>query len=114
MDDLVGLLLLVLFAVLGIFVVVRIVKAASRTVDQEQKNKQGYPRASAPNSSPGPAAVPQPSANKPKEIKLGMTPADVEAALGLPETKVDLGEKVLYKYKDMTVEFRDGKVADVR
>jgi len=25
-----------------------------------------------------------------------------------------LGEKVLYKYKDMTVEFRDGKVTDVR
>ena len=25
-----------------------------------------------------------------------------------------LGPKVLYKYKDMTVEFRDGKVADVR
>ena len=32
-----------------------------------------------------------------KEVKLGMTPAEVEAALGLPETKVDLGEKVLYK-----------------
>ena len=49
-----------------------------------------------------------------KEVKLGMTPAEVEAALGLPETKVDLGEKVLYKYKSMTVEFHDGKVTDVR
>jgi hypothetical protein len=49
-----------------------------------------------------------------KEVKLGMTPAEVEAALGVPETKVDLGEKVLYKYKNMTVEFRDGKVTDVR
>lgn len=49
-----------------------------------------------------------------KEVKLGMTPAEVEAALGLPGTKVDLGEKVLYKYKDMTVEFHDGKVSDVR
>lgn len=49
-----------------------------------------------------------------KEVKLGMTPAEVESALGLPETKVDLGEKVLYKYKDMTVEFHDGKVTDVR
>jgi len=28
-----------------------------------------------------------------KEVKLGMTTAQVEAALGLPETKVDLGEK---------------------
>lgn len=49
-----------------------------------------------------------------KEVKLGMTPAEVEAALGLPEAKVDLGEKVLYKYKNMTVEFHDGKVTDVR
>jgi hypothetical protein len=49
-----------------------------------------------------------------KEVKLGMTPAEVEAALGLPETKVDLGEKVLYKYKNVTVEFHDGKVTDVR
>jgi hypothetical protein len=49
-----------------------------------------------------------------KEVKLGMTTAEVEAALGLPEAKVDLGEKVLYKYKNMTVEFHDGKVTDVR
>jgi len=49
-----------------------------------------------------------------KEIKLGMTFADVERALGVPQTKVELGPKVLYKYKDLTVEFQDGKVADVR
>lgn len=49
-----------------------------------------------------------------KEVRLGMTPAEVEAVLGLPEAKVDLGEKVLYKYKNMTVEFHDGKVTDVR
>jgi hypothetical protein len=34
--------------------------------------------------------------------------------LGVPETKVDLGDKVLYKYKNMTVEFHTGKVSDVR
>jgi hypothetical protein len=49
-----------------------------------------------------------------KEVKLGMTSAEVESVLGLPETKIDLGEKVLYKYKNMTVEFKDGKVSDVR
>jgi hypothetical protein len=38
----------------------------------------------------------------------------VEAALGLPTTKVDLAGKVLYKYKDMTVEFHGGKVSDVK
>jgi hypothetical protein len=49
-----------------------------------------------------------------KEVKLGMSFAEVEAALGLPQTRVELGEKVLYKYKDMTVEFHDGKVTDVK
>jgi hypothetical protein len=43
-----------------------------------------------------------------------MSFTEVERALGVPQTRVDLGEKVLYKYKDMMVEFRDGKVADVR
>jgi len=82
----------ILLGILAIFIIVRIVKAASRTVDEEQKK----------------SAVP------PKEIRLGMVPAEVEAALGVPETMVDLGEKVLYKYKNMTVEFRDAKVTDVR
>jgi hypothetical protein len=37
-----------------------------------------------------------------------------EQALGVPLTRVDLGEKVLYKYKDLTIEFHNGKVTDVR
>jgi hypothetical protein len=49
-----------------------------------------------------------------KEVKIGMSFTEVEAALGLPQTRVDLGEKVLYKYKDMTVEFHNGKVTDVK
>ena len=49
-----------------------------------------------------------------REVKLGMSFAEVEAALGPPQTRVELGEKVLYKYKDMTVEFHDGKVTDVK
>jgi hypothetical protein len=48
------------------------------------------------------------------QVKTGMSFAEVESALGVPQTRIDLGEKVLYKYKDMTVEFHDGKVADVR
>jgi hypothetical protein len=48
------------------------------------------------------------------QVKAGMSFAEVEQALGPPQTRVDLGEKVLYKYKDMTVEFHDGKVTDVR
>jgi len=49
-----------------------------------------------------------------KQIKTGMTPQDVEQVLGPPTTRADLEGKTLYKYKDMTVEFHDGKVADVR
>jgi hypothetical protein len=48
------------------------------------------------------------------QVKLGMSFVEVESALGVPQTRVDLGEKVLYKYKDMTVEFHQGKVTDVR
>jgi hypothetical protein len=49
-----------------------------------------------------------------REIKLGMTFSEVEALLGQPDTRVDLGEKVLYKYPNMTIEFHGGKVTDVR
>jgi hypothetical protein len=49
-----------------------------------------------------------------KQVKLGMSAAEVEEALGPPETRADLGDKVLYKYKDITVEFKGGKVVDVR
>jgi hypothetical protein len=48
------------------------------------------------------------------QVKAGISFSEVESALGLPQTRVDLGEKVLYKYKEMTVEFHEGKVADVR
>jgi len=49
-----------------------------------------------------------------KEISLGMTIAEIESVLGPPETKIFLGEKVVYKYEGMAVEFVDGKVADVK
>jgi hypothetical protein len=76
---------------------------------------QGCPEVTEPDKSPPqPESVSQAPAIEPKEIKLGMTLVDVETILGPPATKVDLGEKVLYKYKDMTVEFHDGKVSDVR
>jgi len=49
-----------------------------------------------------------------KEISLGMTIAEIESVLGRPEIKISLGEKVIYKYSDMAIEFVDGKVADVK
>jgi hypothetical protein len=89
---------MVLLGVLGIFILVRIVKYASRTVEDEQRKKQSA------SGAPAPA----------KGVKLGMTPVEVEAALGLPETKAELGEKLLYRFQGMTVEFHNGKVTDVR
>jgi hypothetical protein len=49
-----------------------------------------------------------------KEIHLGMTTEQVEHILGSPDIKADLGEKLLFKYKNLTVEFHAGKVTDVR
>jgi hypothetical protein len=37
----------------------------------------------------------------------------VTANLGAPVTVIDLGSKKIYKYKDMKVTFKDGKVSDV-
>lgn len=110
--DPVSFILLLLFGVLVIFIIVRIVNAAQRVVDREQGDKQGRLAASVSNAPPQPAPALPPG--KPKEVKLGMTPEEVESALGPPQTKADLGEKVLYKYDGMTVEFKAGKVLDVK
>jgi hypothetical protein len=55
----------------------------------------------------------QPAA-EPASIEKGMTPDQVEAAMGKPEKKVTLGSKVIYYYKDMKVIFLSGKVSDVQ
>jgi hypothetical protein len=49
-----------------------------------------------------------------RQVSSGMTFAEAEASLGTPETRIDLGEKVIYRYKNMTVEFVNGRVADVQ
>jgi hypothetical protein len=50
---------------------------------------------------------------EPQSIEQGMTPDQVEVALGKPDRKVTVGTKQLYIYKDMKVTFKDGKVSDV-
>jgi hypothetical protein len=60
-------------------------------------------------------AAQQPAAQQePASVEVGMTPAQVEAALGKPDKKVTLPTKVTYYYKDMKVIFKDGKVVDVQ
>ncbi|HVI08637.1 MAG TPA: hypothetical protein VND65_10120 [Candidatus Binatia bacterium] len=50
----------------------------------------------------------------PVSIEKGMTTDQVEAAMGKPEKKVNLGTKTIYYYKDMKVIFLSGKVSDVQ
>jgi len=58
-------------------------------------------------------AAQQPQA-EPASIEKGMTTDQVEAAMGQPEKKVNLGSKQIYVYKDLKVTFLNGKVSDVQ
>ena len=49
-----------------------------------------------------------------KNVELGQSPEQVEAALGRPDKIVSLGSKKVYVYKDMKIVFMDSKVADVQ
>ena len=50
----------------------------------------------------------------PVSIEKGMTPQQVQDAMGFPEKKVTLGAKQIFYYKDMKVIFLNGKVSDVQ
>jgi hypothetical protein len=47
-------------------------------------------------------------------IGVGQTIDEVTASLGFPLTIIDLGAKKIYKYQDMKITFKDGKVSDVQ
>jgi hypothetical protein len=51
---------------------------------------------------------------EPETIQLGMTPDQVQAALGKPDKIVKLGTKQIWVYKDLKVTFLNGKVSDVQ
>ena len=65
----------------------------------------------APSSAAPPATSSAPSG--PVTVQLGQSIDEVTANLGAPVTVIDLGSKKIYKYKDMKVTFKDGKVSDV-
>jgi len=50
----------------------------------------------------------------PATVTLGMTVAQVEAALGQPKSAVDLGAKKILVFKDLKVTFLNGRVSDVQ
>jgi len=75
----------------------------------QQQGGQGNQQGGAQQGAQQPAAPQEPAS-----VEVGMTPAQVEAALGKPDKKVTLPSKQTYYYKDMKVIFKDGKVVDVQ
>ena len=51
---------------------------------------------------------------EPQTIQMGMSPDQVQGALGQPEKIVNLGAKQIFVYKDLKVTFFGGKVVDVQ
>ena len=78
--------------------------------------KDGPPRPPSPNT-PAPsggeaplvAPVPGPTAVEP-----GMTPDEVRAILGEPESALVFGERLRWAYEDRTIVFEDGVVTEIR
>jgi hypothetical protein len=83
--------------------------------DQGGGQQQGGDQQQAAQGDQQGGGAQQPAAQQePASVEVGMTPAQVEAALGKPDKKVTLPTKVTYYYKDMKVIFKDGKVVDVQ
>ena len=83
--------------------------------DQGGGQQQGGDQQQAAQGDQQSGGAQQPAAQQePASVEVGMTPAQVEAALGKPDKKVTLPTKVTYYYKDMKVIFKDGKVVDVQ
>jgi hypothetical protein len=58
-------------------------------------------------------APPPPPPAPPRKRAKGMTLEEVKSVLGEPQSIVDLGGKVIYKYKDYKFTFQGGKVSDI-
>ena len=76
----------------------------------EQEAAASTPAGGADGATPA-AEAPAPAATV--DIALGQTIDQVTASLGQPIAIVNLGPKKIYKYKDMKITFKDGKVSDV-
>ena len=59
-------------------------------------------------------AASAPASGSRKEVRVGMTPAEVEAMLGRPEAEIVFGGKTQWTYTTVSVVFKGGKVSDVQ
>jgi hypothetical protein len=82
--------------------------------DQAEKEvvAQAQTETGTPIGGVAPAAAPSTAA--PVTVALGQTVDQVTTELGQPTSVVDLGTKKIYKYPDMKITFKAGKVADVQ
>ncbi len=59
-------------------------------------------------------AVQTEQTRKDVQLKPGMSEQDVVRALGEPQRRVEFGKKTLLRYADLTIEFEDGKLIEVK
>lgn len=90
----------------------------SDVIDQVLGPDEGaaqQPAAAEQPAQPVAAAPPQPQP-PPAQIKKGDSPAQVEAAMGQPDTRINLGPKMVYVYKSLNLKviFMNGQVADIQ
>jgi hypothetical protein len=87
---------------------------AQPAADQGTQQPQGGGQGGQQAATPAPQQPPVQDQPEPQSIEKGMTPDQVEAAMGKPDKKVNLGAKQIYVYKDLKVTFLNGKVSDVQ
>lgn len=92
-------------------------KAINDQLSEADKSEQQVSQEAPADSAGGGAETAQtpaaPAQAAPAEIAVGQTIDQVTATLGQPISIIDLGTKKIYKYKDMKITFKGGKVADV-
>lgn len=85
--------------------------------DQQAQGGQGGDSGQQGNqqaSQQAPAQQQQEQQAEPQTIQLGMSPDQVQGAMGKPEKIFNLGAKQIFVYKDVKVTFLNGKVSDVQ
>jgi hypothetical protein len=94
-------------------------QAGDQGGQQQGGDQAGQQQAGDQGSQQPPAAQQQPAPQEqapaePASVDKGMSPDQVQAALGKPDKIVNLGTKQIYVYKDLKVTFLNGKVSDVQ
>ncbi|MFC5861561.1 hypothetical protein ACFPT7_04605 [Acidicapsa dinghuensis] len=91
----------------------------SDVIDQVLGPDEGaaqQPAAAEQPAQPVAAAPPPQPQQAPSQIKKGDSPAQVEAAMGQPDTKINVGPKLVYVYKSLNLKviFMNGQVSDIQ